>query len=431
MGRSAALARCLPCMLVLFVAAFVGAGCGGSADDAGANGAKVIGFMTWRDQTGFDARMFRWCEQQSGGKYKIEPVAMGPTTDAAREQLTRRLAAGDKTIDLINLDTIWTAEFSDAGWIMDLTNRVGPLKDQLVPAALESAHYKDKYWAMPVGTNSAVLYYRTDLVDRPPKSWEEVAKIAKKVKGEHSDMDGIVFQGAPFEGGTVDALEFLYSAGAKAISDDGKKSVIADGDGAVYAMTFLDKLMKDGLAPKVVTTFNEEDTRFAFQNGNAVFMRNWPYAYGIMNSDKSSKVRGKFDVMPLPAFEGRDQASVLGGQNFGIASSTDDPELAWQAIECLSSVRNQRIKAIEKGELPTRLSLYDDPEIKAKVPYIGVSRTALDSGTNRPISPYYNDMTNVINKAYNDVLGGRTSPEDAVKSMNKGIQAAADGTPEI
>ncbi len=428
-GPRSTIARAATCLLVLIASAFVATGCGDSADHA--SGVPVIGFMTWRDQTGFDERIFRACEKQDGNTYRIEPVAMGPTTDAAREQLTRRLAAGDTTIDLINLDTIWTAEFSDAGWIMDLTERVAPLKDQLIPAALESAHYKDKYWAMPVGTNSALLYYRTDLVKKAPKTWEEVAKVAKEVTTVNPDMSGIVFQGAPYEGGTVDALEFIYSSGAKVISEDGTKSKIGDGDGAEYAMSFLKRLMDDKLAPKVVTTFNEEDTRFAFQNGTAVFMRNWPYAYAIMNNDEASKVKGKFDVAPLPGFEGRDQASVLGGQNFGIAASTDDPELAWKAIACLSDETRQRIKAVEKGELPTRLSLYDDPEVKKKMPFIAVSRAALESGENRPISPYYNDMTNVINKAYNDVLGGRTSPADAVARMDKGVQAAVDGKPEI
>jgi multiple sugar transport system substrate-binding protein len=416
-------------VLVLLFAALIATGCGGSADDAGA--VPVIGFMTWRDQTGFDQRMFDACEKSDGNVYSIEPVAMGPTTDAAREQLTRRLAAGDETIDLINLDTIWTAEFSDAGWLMDLTARIEPIKDQYVPAAMESAVYKDKYWALPVGTNAALLFYRTDLVEEPPTTWEEVAKISKEVVADNPEMSGVVFQGAPYEGGTVDALEFIYSSGAKVISEDGKESMISDGDGTAYAMSFLDQMRKDKLFPKVVTTFFEEDSRLAFQNGTAVFMRNWPYAYAIMNSDEASKIQGKFDVAPLPGFEGRDAASVLGGQNFGIAASTDEPELAWKAIECLAKADNQRIKAVEKGELPTLLSMYDDPEVREKLPFIDVSRAALDNGVNRPISPYYNDMTNVINRAYNDVLGGRATPDEAVERMDRGVQAAVDGRPEI
>lgn len=419
----------LACLVVL--AGFISTGCVGSGADASAKSIPTIGFMTWRDQTGFDQRMFDACEKSDGNSYSIEPVAMGPTTDAAREQLTRRLAAGDTTIDLINLDTIWTAEFSDAGWLVDLSERIEPIKDKYVPAALDSTRYKDKYWALPVGTNAALLYYRKDLVKEPPTTWEQVAKIAASVKASHSDMSGIVFQGAPYEGGTVDALEFLYSAGADVISTDGKKSQLAEGDSAEHALSFLSELRDDKLFPKVVTTFNEEDSRLAFQNGTAVFMRNWPYAYAIMNADEASKVKGKFDVAPLPGFDGRSAASVLGGQNFGIAASTDDPELAWKAIQCLASEDKQRIKAVEKGELPTLLSLYDDPKVREGLPFIDVSREALKTGVNRPISPYYNDMTNVINKAYNDVLAGRVNPKDAVSRMDRGVQAAVDGRPEI
>jgi multiple sugar transport system substrate-binding protein len=417
-------------LLVCVAAAFVAAGCGSSADSAQA-GVPTIGFMTWRDQTGVTDKLYRACERESGNAYRIEPVPMGPSVDAAREQLTRRLAAGDTTIDMLNLDVIWTAEFSDAGWLLDLTERVAPLVDDYAAPAVESTFYKNKYWAMPSGTNAALLYYRTDLIKTPPSTWEELSTQAKRVVESKPEMAGFVFQGAPYEGGTVDALEFILAGGASVLDEDGAKAALADGDGAEHALAFLKQLMDDNVAPKVVTTYQEEDARLAFQNGDAVFMRNWPYAYALMNDDESSKVKGKFDVVPLPAFEGRSQASILGGQNFGIAASSDQPELAWKAIECLTSKQSQKQYALKKGELPTLTSLYDDPDLQKKFPFLQQSLKALGAGTNRPISPYYNDITLVIYKAYNDVLGGRITPEAAVARMQEGVQAAVDGKPEI
>jgi multiple sugar transport system substrate-binding protein len=419
----------LLCALVLAAAALIGAGCGGSADTA--NGVPVIGFMTWRDPTDVSDKMYRDCEKQSGNKYKIEPVAMGPTVDAAREQLTRRLGAGDKSIDLINLDVIWTAEFADAGWIMDITSRIKPIKDTFVQSALDSAYYKGKYWGMPVNANAALLYYRSDLVKTPPKTWEELVEQSKAVQKTHPGMAGFVFQGAPTEAGSVDALEFLYGAGAKALDDEGKKATIADGDSAEHALTFLQQLIKDGVSPKVVTTYTEEETRMAFQSGGAVFMRNWPYADGLMKTDKASKVKGKFKLATLPGFEGHEPANTLGGQNFGIAASTDDPELAWEALACLGSAKNQSIKATAKGELPALKSLFDDPELERQIGYLPLSKVSIARGSNRPKSPYYGDVTSSIYKAYNDALAGRISPKDAASRMQQGIQAAVDGKAEI
>ena len=421
--------RFAACALVLVVAALTAAGCGGSADSA--SGTPVIGFMTWRDQTGFDEQQFRKCEKSDGNKYRIEAIPMGPSVDAAREQLTRRLAAGDESIDMINLDIIWTAEFSDAGWIMDLTKRVEPIKDRYVPAALESTVYKDRYWAIPAGTNAALLYYRTDLVDHAPKTYEELVELAKQAQAKEPGINGFVFQGGAYEGGTVDALEFMGSAGAKILSEDGAKATVGDGDSAEYAFTWLQQAFEDKVVPKVVTTYQEEDARLAFQKGDAVFMRNWPYAWALMNQDEASKVKGTFDIAPLPGFDGRSSASILGGQNYGIAASTDEPELAWMAMMCLTDEAIQKEKAKVKGEMPTLRHLYDDPGLAKDVPFLDVLAQGLETGVNRPTSPYYNDLTIAIYKTYNDVLNGRMEPQEAVDQLQRKVQAAVDGKAEI
>ncbi|MBC7460328.1 MAG: extracellular solute-binding protein, partial [Thermoleophilia bacterium] len=215
---------------VLAASAFIAAGCGNGGSSA--NGAVELGFMTWGDPTGASDKMYRECEKQSGNKYKIVATAMGPTVDAAREQLTRRLGAGDPAIDLINLDTVWTPEFADAGWLRDISKEVEPIKDTFIKPSLASTFYKGKYWGVPVNTNAALLYYRTDLVKTPPTTWEELVKISKGVQAKHPDMAGFVFQGAPSESGTVDALEFLYGNGTQILSEDGKKSLISKGDSA-------------------------------------------------------------------------------------------------------------------------------------------------------------------------------------------------------
>ncbi|MBC7462376.1 MAG: extracellular solute-binding protein, partial [Thermoleophilia bacterium] len=262
-------------------------------------------------------------------------------------------------------------------------------------------------------------------------TWVELAKMSKEVQAKHPDMAGFVFQGAPSESGTVDALEFLYGNGTQILSEDGKTSLISKGDAAEQTFTFLQSLIKTGVSPKVVTTFTEEETRAAFQNGGAVFMRNWPYAESLMQSDKSSKVKGKIGLTTLPSFEGHPPVSVLGGQNFGVSNTSDTPDLAWQAMSCLASAKMQTIKAIAKGELPGIQALYDSPELTSKISYLSHSKKAISEGHNRPTTPYYGDVTSSIYQSYNDLLAMRLSPREAVKKMNRMVQAAIDGKAEI
>ena len=122
--------------------------------------------------------------------------------------------------------------------------------------------------------------------------------MAKAAQAKESGIAGYVFQGGAYEGGTVDALEFLGSAGTQVLSEDGKQAQLDEGDGTEFAFTWLQSIIDDGISPKVVTTYQEEDARLAFQKGGAVFMRNWPYAWALMNQDKASKVKGKFDIAP-------------------------------------------------------------------------------------------------------------------------------------
>jgi multiple sugar transport system substrate-binding protein len=404
------------------------AGCGSSA--SGAEGVPQIGFTTGRDPTGINEQVIANCNKQANGRYRIEAIYNPPTVDAQREQLIRRLAGKDPSLDVLAIDVIWTAEFSEARWIFDLTDQIAPVKNTFVPAALQTAEWKGKYWAVPVGTNVAVLYYRTDLVKEPPTTWEEMVRMAKEVQRSNPGMAGFLWQANQYEGLTVDAMEFIYAANGKVLSDDGTKSLLADGDGAVHAFTFMRSLFADGVSPRQVLTFQEEESRQMFQQGKAVFLRNWPYVYSLA-SGPDSKIKGKFDVVPLPAFDGRQTAGVLGGVNYAISRFSDHPKLAWEALQCLSSPEHNKLKMIAKGELSALEATYKDPEVIAKIPFTKVARTALDSAYARPATPYYNDLTTAINRNANNVAAGRLSPEEGVRKAHRSIQLAIDGKGEI
>lgn len=401
-------------------------GCGGGEEA----GVPVIRWTTDRDPTGEMDKLVADCNEQNAERWKIEQVVMPPTVDAKREQIIRRLAAGDDGLDVLTIDVVWTAEFSETGWIVDLTDRLGPREAEFVPSAFETVRYDDRIWAYPMSTNVALLFWRTDLVDRAPQTWEELVTVAKRVQKQHPGMDGFLYQAAAYEGLTVDALEFVTAAGGAALDDSGTKATFGSGDATAHALTFMRTLVEEGVSPRETVTFQEEESRNSFQNGDAPFLRNWPYVYALAN-DPSSKVAGKFDVAPLPSFEGRERGGVLGGANLAISSFSKHPEQAWEALECVGGDGAQRRRALTRGEMPALQALYEDPEVRRAMPYIDVARTSLEDAVPRPATPYYNDLTRTIYLTANKVVGGRMPVDEAVEELQRASQLAIDGTPEI
>lgn len=417
--------------LLLLLAALVAAGCGGSADDASASGQVVLHWTTDRDPTGEIFRLIDDCNRANAGKWKIAPVIMPPAVDAKREQIIRRLAAQDDGLDILSMDVVWTAEFSETGWIVDLSERMKDQESRFLPSAYETVKYDGRIWAWPMGTNVALLFYRTDLVKRAPETWEELVRVARQQQAKHPGMKGFIYQGQPYEGLTVDALEFITAAGGAALSDDGTKATFTKGDSTRFAFEFMRELVSSGVAPREIVTFMEEESRQSFQNGDAIFMRNWPYVYPLANDRASSKVAGKFAVAPLPKFEGRRSGGVLGGANLAITAFSKHPEQAWEAIQCLAGEKAQKRRAITRGEMPTIEALYQDEDIRKAIPYLDVARTAMNAAIPRPVTPYYNDLTREIYMISNKVVAGRQSPEDAVKELQESAQLAVNGTPRI
>ena len=154
--------------LALGACALVAAGCGGAA--AGKGSDHVVTYTVGRDPTGLTPKLVAECNKAAGGRYRIETIVMPPSADAVREQIIRRMAGKDGGLDILTLDVVWTAEFSEAGWLYDISKRMEPISTQFAPAALSTVRYDDKYWAMPVSAQVAMLFYRKDLVPSPPET---------------------------------------------------------------------------------------------------------------------------------------------------------------------------------------------------------------------------------------------------------------------
>jgi multiple sugar transport system substrate-binding protein len=295
-----------------------------------------------------------------------------------------------------------------------MTPYVNKRKSEFIQAPLETVHFEDKYFGVPETTDAGFLYYNDQKIKSPPSTWQQVYQQA-------AQQGGIVYQGAAYEGLTVDFLELLFAAGGTVLSEDGTKATI-DSPESVKALQFMVDGINDGAAPKAVTTYMEPESLTAFQTGDPAFMRNWPYAYAL--NKKANKVKGNFDVGPQPTFEGGEKAGILGGHNSVISVYSKNPGGALKLIEHIGSPEIQKAYAAQFSLSPVRADVYDDPEVQKAIPFATQLREGITNARARPVSPVYPQISQAIYKNVNAALSGQQSPEDAIKQANDDIEKA-------
>ena len=395
-----------------------GGGGSGAADAKKAGTAKPSGNVTWcigKDTTGaFGTVVDNFNKQNPDANVKL--LELPESADEQRRLQIQRLRAESSECDVLGIDVIWTAEYAAQGWLLDVTDAVEKRKDQFIASTVESANFEDKYFAVPFNTNAGFVYYRTDQVPQPPKDWQALYRQAQQKKG-------LVYQGARYEGLTVDFLELLYSAGGSVVSDDGKEAT-ADSQEVRDVLAFMSKGVEDGAVPKAVSTYKEEESRRAFESGNATFMRNWPYANAL---GKESKIADDFDITTFPAYEeGGTGAGVLGGYNLAISAFSKNPEGSLAFIDFATSPDQQVIQASKASLPPVLTEVYSDPEVKKAMPFAAELLKAVEQAKPRPVSAVYPQLSEAV---YNNVfaaLQGDMSPDEASKKMNEEIQKAIE-----
>jgi trehalose/maltose transport system substrate-binding protein len=412
-----------------------GGGGGGASTSGGGGGIKVEGakvidpkslenppkgtvkYCQGKDTTGSAKALIKdFNAKYSSQGYKATLTEFPASADQQRTQFIQRQQAKSDDCDVFSSDVIWTAEFASQKWLYDMTPYVQAQKSKYIGAPLETVHYADKYWGVPETSDAAFIYYRTDKGGgAPPSTWQEVYAKAK-------EQGGIVYQGAPYEGLTCDYLELAFAAGGTVLNDGGDKSTINSPEN-VKALQLMVDGIKNGSAPKAVTTYMEPETDQAWTSGRYGFMRNWTYAYAADNKG-ASKVKGKYKVAPLPSFEGGGKAGILGGHNSVISTYTKNPGLALKFADFYASPEFQKKLLLEFSQAAVIPDTYSDPDVKKAIPYAAELLQALSQAKARPVSAVYPQISQAIYKNVNDALAGRVSPQDALKKADSQINSA-------
>ncbi len=362
-------------------------------------------------------------EAKTGDKVKI--VSMPPSTTDQFAQYKLWLSAHSTDIDVYRLDVIWAPQLAEH--FIDLNAATKDIQPKFIPSTLKGQTVDGKLVALPMFIGAPALYYRKDLLEKyhqqVPKTWAELKKTAEIVqngerKAGHKDMQGFVFQGAAYEGLTCNAMEWVESyGGGNFVEPDG--SVKINNPKAAAALKMAASWIGT-ISPKSVLNYKEEDARGTFQSGNAVFMRNWNYAYALVEG-KDSPVRGKVGVSRLPS-GGKDlkPAATLGGWELAVSKYSRHRKEAIELVKFLDNYESQKERAIVTSRPPTLTALYSDPDVKKEQPFIPLWKPVLDGTIARPSAAAkrkYNEASSLFWTAVHDTLAGNGSAEDNLAKL--------------
>jgi trehalose/maltose transport system substrate-binding protein len=365
--------------------------------------------------------------QKTGNK--IEYIGRPNDASATLQQYQQYWAAKSPDVDVYQIDVIWQGIAAHHAVDLKKYYQEDEIKAYF-PRIVENNTVGGKLVSIPLYTDAGILYYRTDLLEKygykdPPRTWEELAAMAKKIQdgeraaGNH-DFQGFVFEGKASESVTCNALEWIYSYGGGSVIEPDERVTI-NNPNAIRALDVAHSWIGT-ISPAGVSTYGEEEARNVWQAGNAAFMRNWPYAYAL-GADPKSPVSGKFDVTVLPkGGDNGNNAACLGGWQLMISAYSSVADVSADLVRYLSSPEIQKKRAIKFSILPTRPALYSDPDVLAKNPFFKIMLNVFNNAVARPSTVTgadYNQLSTAFFQNVNNVLTGAESGKDAVAEVER------------
>jgi multiple sugar transport system substrate-binding protein len=340
-------------------------------------------------------------------------------SDLAHQTYLTSLEGGAQDFDVMVIDVIWAPEFARAGWAADLSEFFPPaqLKQDFLPGPAEAVVVDGRTVAVPWYVDVGLLYYRTDLVPRAPKTYAELQGFARAAQAKDPSLAGYVWQGKQYEGLNCNVLEAVWGHGG-AILQQGRLTL--DTAPARDALSYLRGLIASGISPPSVTSAAEEEARRTFGSGHAVFMRNWPYAWAE-SQKPDSPIRGKVGFAPLPTLTGEPGSGTLGGWQLAVNANIPRwrQELAASFIRHLTSPQALLVLAQHYARNPPRRSVYESPELKEAAPFIASLLPVVEHARPRPVSAWYMLLTDTLQGEFSAAIAGLRPPDVALARAQK------------
>jgi multiple sugar transport system substrate-binding protein len=354
---------------------------------------------------------------QQHPKIKFKIIEAPSDSNQVEDLYTSSFLLGNSPYDLVYMDIVWTPKFAAAGWLRDISDRLTTeAAQQYLPGDLAGGKYQDKLYRLPFRSDAGMLYYRQDLLEQagyqPPETFAELLTISQDLQRQGLAEWGYVWQGKQYEGLAAMFVEILQGNGAYWVNPD-TLEVGLDQPEAIASVDFLRTAIAQKVSPPGVTTYAEEETRLLFQNGKVAFLRNWPYVYSLA---EDSAIAGKYQIQPMVHGVGKKSGATLGGWGLGISTTTKHPDAAWQVLEFLSSEESQREFVLETGFLPSRVALFNDPEIVAKYDYYPQLLDVVQSSALRPPIAQYAQASDILQRYLSAAITGNMAPATAMEN---------------
>ncbi len=349
---------------------------------------------------------------------RIREEILPASTDEMHQFYVINLGAEADVFDILDMDIIWVPEFARAGWLVDLTPHISEAElEPLNPPALQADWLDGRLRAVPWFVDAGVLYYRKDLLDKygfePPRTYPELVRQARHILARENDprLNGFVWQGMQYEGLVCVALEFIRGNGGDLLRD-GAPALTTPA--TLEALEFMDALMgEQGVRPGLVTTLNEEASRYIFQSGRAIFMRNWPYVWRKLQEPGSS-MAGRAGLAVVPHFPGHASVPTLGGFHLGVNAYSHHKKEAIAFVRFMIRYTSQKEILLNLGVLPAHMEVYEDPEVQEALALPAELLAALSLAQPRPVTPYYLMISQILQPELSAVVAGIRSPEQAM-----------------
>ncbi len=395
--------QALACLAAAALAAAALAACGGSSEGSGP---RELTFFVAIQPGGTIEEVSERCSKESGGRYEITPEFLPTDASQQREQLVRRLGAEDPSIDIVGMDVIWTGEFANAGWVEEWK---GQLKEQVSESVfanvIETASFENKLYAAPFNTNTQLLWYRKDLVPKPPKTWDEMIDQAENLK----EAGTIQVQANRYEGFMVWANALIESAGTEVLS--GPETVDLEQGPTEAALAVMGRLARGSAAPPSLSTSDEDSARLGFEAGESAFMTNYTFAYASAQTE-APEIGKEMGFARFPAVvPGTPSKPPLGGFNLAVSAFSDNKDVAFDAAACLAGKQSQLTAVELDGLPPSRSDLYADKAVTEAYPgFAELVKESIEESGPRPTSPAYQDVSLAVQRSLHPP--DKIDPED-------------------
>lgn len=414
----------MPMPLAVFRLAFVvlavtTAACMAPRD--GSSSARELVFVTWTPDAPrvWDEAVRRFEQANPGLRVRREIGAH--SSSAFHDLVTQKLKNRDPGVDVYFMDVIWIAEFAAAGWARALDDRIDRAeRDAFVRGAIEAATWNGKLYGIPAFVDAGLLYYRKDLLAKygaaAPETWPDLATIAQRIlegeHGEHPSLIGYSGQFMQYEGLVCNLLELVASNGGRLV-DAREGRARLDDPRTLEAIAWARDHLIGSLAPRGVLTYQEPESLAVFLQGDAVFLRDWPYAWQAANDPAQSRVVGRVGMAPLPHFPGGRSSAALGGWYYAVSAFSSRADDAWAFVRFMTSEPIQALLATEGSLTPSRAALYEDRDVLARSPELAAQAAAVRGAVPRPVTAMYPAVSSALQRFASRAL---TLPDEALRA---------------